>query len=79
MISTHRDPRHSTSQARTTSTLSAAQAGRELERRDHGLGCEYLPMDVFLDPETIEAHFRQSAISARWQRVRTAPRGSGRR
>jgi len=47
----------------TTNTLEFAA---HLERADRLSGSEYVPMDVFVDPETRKEHFQYSQIRARW-------------
>ena len=43
----------------------------ELGSLDRRLGHDYLPMDVFVDPSTVQEHFQVSSIRARW--IRTHP------
>jgi hypothetical protein len=42
-----------------------------LEGLDSRRGCYYVPMDLFIDNTTVQAHFHVSAIRARRERVRS--------
>ena len=44
------------------------EAKAELEELDCELGHEYLPMDVFVDIDTMKEHFQVSPICDRWSR-----------
>lgn len=61
-IITHRSTA-STSRPRTNASLFALEG--ELENIDRDAGHDYLPMDVFIDPETIKEHFQESSIRSR--------------
>jgi hypothetical protein len=50
-------------------SLKTTAALEELDRR---AGREYVPMDVFVDPESRNAHFRACVICARRTEVREA-------
>ena len=41
----------------------------ELERVDREAGHDYLPMDVFIDSQTIRRHFRESSVRDRLTRT----------
>lgn len=43
-----------------------------LEGLDSRRGCHYVPMDLFIDTNTVQMHFHVSAIRARRDRVRSA-------
>jgi len=57
-----------TSGDRTNRSLYSPQAEAELETLDRRLGREYLPMDVYVDPEAVNERFDISSIRARWTR-----------
>jgi len=46
--------------------------GVEPEVSNHKAGCEYLPMDVFVDSETMRQHFQCSSINTGWAAIRVA-------
>ena len=41
----------------------------ELENLDRQAGRQYLPMDVYIDPGTIEEHFHASSIRCRRTKI----------
>jgi len=41
----------------------------ELEKLDRVAGHDYLPMDIFIDPRTINEHFRESSVRSRLVRT----------
>lgn len=50
---------------RTHAKLSLYTLEGELEKLDREAGHDYLPMDVYIDPRTINEHFRESSIRSR--------------
>ena len=38
----------------------------ELEKSDNQSAHQYIPMDVYVDPQTINEHFQASSIQNRW-------------
>jgi len=44
----------------------------ELEKLDREAGHDYVPMDIFIDPKTIEEHFQATSIRARWAGIHPA-------
>jgi len=49
--------------------LHCSEIEAELEKFDSHAGRQYLPMDVYLDPGTINEHFHVSSICDRWSRT----------
>jgi len=47
-------------------TFNTLEVEPHLERVDCLSGNEYVPMDVFVNPETRKEHFQYSPIRARW-------------
>lgn len=47
-------------------TFNTLEIEPHLERVDCLSGNEYVPMDVFVNPETRKEHFQYSPIRARW-------------
>jgi hypothetical protein len=41
----------------------------ELENLDRQAGHQYLPMDVYIDPKTMEEHFQASSIRSRRTKI----------
>jgi hypothetical protein len=50
-------------------SLHSLEVEAELEGRDRKAGHAYLPMDVFVDRRTMNEHFQNSSIRARWSRI----------
>jgi hypothetical protein len=53
-------------------SLHSLEIEAQLENLDREAGREYVPMDVYLDPQTIKKHFQDSAIRARWAKIHLA-------
>ena len=51
--------------AQEDQTLYSLETEAELEKFDRELDHDYVPMDIFIDPDTIKEHFRDSSIRAR--------------
>jgi hypothetical protein len=49
--------------------LHSTEVEVELEKLDRRAGHQYVPMDVYLDPGTIDEHFHVSSICDRWART----------
>lgn len=60
------------SSGREDLTLFTPEGKAELEMLDRQADHEYVPMDVFVDRETIRGHFQASSIRSRWTRTRRA-------
>ncbi len=57
--------------AQVDRTLYSLETEAELEKLDRELDHDYVPMDVFIDPSTMKAHFRDSSIRARLRENRS--------
>ncbi len=57
-----------TSGGRTDWSLYSRKGEAELEKLDLQTGCEYVPMDLYIDPRTIEEHFQAASVLDRWAR-----------
>lgn len=55
-----------TSGGRADWALYSRKGEAELEKLDLQAGCEYVPMDVYIDPGTIRKHFQAAPILDRW-------------
>ena len=67
MAGTKQDPLGNTQTCRVSCTLKGES---ELEYLDRSAGHQYIPMDVYIDPNTMEEHFHASSIRNRWLKVR---------
>jgi hypothetical protein len=47
-------------------TLGAREFEANLERIDRVSGDDYIPMDVFVNPQTRKQHFQYLPLRARW-------------
>ena len=54
-----------TSGGRTDWSLCSRKGAAKLEKLDSDAGREYVPMDVYVDAETMHEHFQASPINAR--------------
>jgi len=68
MTNTTQNPIACTSRVHTNGTLYSLEG--ELEKLDRELGHDYVPMDVFIDPQTVKEHFKESSVRARLRRAR---------
>jgi hypothetical protein len=50
-------------------TLGTREVEAHLERTDRFSDNDYVPMDIFIDPETRKEHFRYSPLPARWVEI----------
>ena len=50
-------------------SMHSAEVEAELGKLDRQAGHQYVPMDVYLDPGTINEHFHVSSICDRWSRT----------
>ena len=50
-------------------SLHSTEVEVELEKLDRRAGHQYVPMDLYLDPRTINEHFHVSSICDRWSRT----------
>lgn len=55
-----------TSGGRMERSLYSRKGEAELEKLDLQAGCDYVPMDVYIDPGTIKKHFQAAPILDRW-------------
>ena len=62
MTHTKQDP---VSKDQTDGVLGSTDSEPELENLDRQAGHQYLPMDVYIDPKTMEEHFQASSIRHR--------------
>ena len=67
MADTKQDPPDN---ARTCQGSCPLKSESELEYQDRRAGHEYIPMDVYIDPNTMEEHFHAASISNRSLKVR---------
>ena len=61
---------HPDSNTSRTRANKAKPLLEELEKLDREAGHDYVPMDLFIDPETMKEHFQASSIRARLKRTR---------
>lgn len=69
MTHTKQNPIVRTSGEQTDWILCSLKDMDELEMFDRQAGHQYVPMDVYIDPGTINEHFHASAIRRRWARI----------
>jgi hypothetical protein len=48
--------------------LGSFKGEAELEKLDRQSGLQYIPMDVYVDPQTIKERFQASSSRKRWAR-----------
>jgi len=69
MTNITQNPVNCTSRDHTRWSPDFLEAKTELEALDCQVGREYLPIDVFVDPDVIKEHFQVSSIRVRWTRI----------
>jgi hypothetical protein len=69
MINARQNPIDCTARNQNDWFLHSCDVEAELEKLDRQAGHEYVPMDLFVAPETRKEHFESSSVSARWSRI----------
>ena len=69
MISSRKKPIPGTDMGLKNWSQHSTEVEVELEKLDRRAGHQYVPMDVYLDPVTINEHFHVSSICERWSRT----------
>jgi len=57
-----------TGMSQTERDLGSFKGEAELEKLDRQSGHQYIPMDVYVDPQTIKERFQASSSRKRWAR-----------
>ena len=70
MADTRQYPPIRTGKDQTDGVVNSLKGESELEYLDHQPGHQYLPMDVYIDPGTMEEHFQTSSIRSRLAKFR---------
>ena len=52
--------------SQTERVLGSFKGEAELEKLDRQSGHQYIPMDVYVDPQTIKERFQASSSRKRW-------------
>ena len=73
MTNATQNPIDCTSRDQNDWSLNSVEVEAELEGLDRQAGHAYLPMDVFVDRRTVNEHFQNSSIRARWSRIHQVP------
>jgi len=72
MTETTQDSTACTNRGHVNWSLYSLEAEAELEKSDREAGHDYVPMDVFVDQQTMKEHCKCSSIRARWSRILSA-------
>ena len=70
MADTKHDPVIRTGKEQMDRVLCSLKGESELENSDRQAGHQYIPMDVYIDPKTMEEHFQTTSIRSRWAKIR---------
>jgi len=62
-----------TGMCQTDWVLDSYRGKSELEKLDNQSAHQYIPMDVYVDPQTIKEHFQASSIHNRWLENKESP------